>query len=258
MKKLKNIVQGSLMSLIIIIELIAVLMLNLSFVPSALIFLPAAIMPACVLSNNIMQNQIEKNLFRVTKKGKIQQNSFGDPIHFFKTLKEKDKQKVFIKEVANMFNQLEQYTDKGQLITYNTKSQPLTKYCLSQLADDGYITNFTFKKVKKSSLFFEKLTLGNLNGLFKKYNKYLMTFNVTGKKLDDNYIELLNNSIKKRINSSSTSTEENIEDTVPKTKQEMVKDTHISREKEIRELKTLRESLVDDSEQITSENKHKL
>lgn len=241
MKKLKNFIEGIAMLSILGIEAIGVVMLNLSLVPTLLLYISIALIPASRFSNNVRQNKIGVNLFRVTESGRIHQNTLGHAIHFFKTFKNKDKIKVFVNETSDMFNQLEQFDNKGNLITYKTKSQPLTKYFLEKLEKDGYITNFKSIDAGRSFLFFEKILFGNIKGLFKRYDKYKMSFNITGKKLDNNYIEYMNSFIKylNKITNSSTKKERKNE-----LKKEMKVEKKKSRKEQIRELNALKESLL--------------
>lgn len=245
MKKIKNFIEGTLMLSILGIEAIGVVMLNLSLVPTLLIYFPLGLIPASRLDNIIRQNKIGVNLFRVTKSGKIHQNTFGHPIHFFKTLKEKDRIKVFVKETSDMFNQLEQFDNKGNLITYKTKSQPLTKKLLKKIEKDGYITNFKYIKAGRSSLFFEKILFGNIKGLFKRYMKYKMSFNITGKKMDENYIKYIDsyiNDLNKQANSSNKEEKELKKKRKIENKNEKIK----SRREQIRELNALKDSLLNE------------
>ncbi len=161
-------------------------------IPFALSMIPVFTISTAKLIDDISNNDIKNSIFSVSKKGKISQNVLAKPTKLFKLFKKKDKNKAFLEEAANMFTQLRQKDKNGKIINYNTVSHAKTLFLLKKLKNNGYIENLNYEKKKKSSLFLEKLLIGNTNNLFnkRKIQMYSISFNITDK--ERRYDELIN------------------------------------------------------------------
>ena len=158
-------------------------------VPLLITMIPVLTVSIAKVVDDVTGNEIDNSIFSVTKKGKIVQNSTSKPFRFFKLLKSKDKNEAFTNEAINMFTQLKQKDDKGNIINYSTVSHAKTIHLLKGLKSNGYIDNLEYEKKYKSKLILEKLLFGNTKKLFKskKTQMYDISFNLTDKerKYDD-------------------------------------------------------------------------
>ena len=73
-------------------------------------------------------------------------------------------------------------------MTFNTKSQNITRNVLQDAEKAGLIENFTYEKIGKKRFVTEKIMMGNFKNLFRKNFEDEMNFNITDKKVSDEQV----------------------------------------------------------------------
>ena len=143
--------------------------------------------------DGFMKQDLKKSVFKVNNDNKLVENPFkiGKSISL---MTKKDKVRNFLNESINAFKQLK-VEENNNKITYKMETHGFVKKRLEELQQLGYLENVESKvqdNGKEKSFFLENLGMGNFKNLFKKKKKYDITFNLTGKSFDNNYIELSN------------------------------------------------------------------
>lgn len=251
MKKIKNIIEGIIMGTLLLTSFSILLFMGVGALIIPIYQIPIAIISAgtLVVSGSRLQSAITGNvtsrtIFSVTRKGTISQNSYSHPLLILKLLLTKNKQDSFKNECFKMFKQLNKCNSKGEIIEYKTESHGKTYKYLKRLQEDGYITNLHHEEIGKKSFLKESILFGNTNVSKNKNKCYRLSFNLTDKKIDKEYIK--NFSEKENVTTTSNNNQKN--NTL---KQQKINQNNngLSRQQQIEELINLRNTL-NDSENI--------
>ena len=177
--------------------------------PLTVIGVPALIISLGMTYDGLMKKDLKHNIFKVSRKNnELIENPFRID-RFLKCLFGRNKFKNFLNESMDCFKQLDVYENE-QKVKYTMKSHGFTKKRLEELEKMGYIENLESKIMyngKKKSFFLENLAMGNFKKLFKKKEKFEMSFNLTGKSF---YNEEINNYVDYVINKHSAKPLENM------------------------------------------------
>ncbi len=178
---MKDVLKGTLHT----VELFALAVAGIAIgnIPLGVALVAVATIPASKLMDDVRGNDAKNSIFSVTRSGHIHQNTLAKPLKVVSLLSSKNKQEKFTEEALNMFTEIKEKDKNGQKKKYNTRSQILTLSLLKRLQRHGYIENLEYEKDGESSLFVEKLLMGNFKDLFKgkKYPMFQISFNLTDK-----------------------------------------------------------------------------
>lgn len=231
----------------------AISMALITMPPLTIIGIPTLIAGLGMSYDGLMKKDLKHNIFKVSRKNN---ELIENPLRidrFIKCILGKNKVKNFLSESMDCFNQLDVY-ENNKKVRYTMKSHGFTKKRLEELQSLGYIEKLESKvqsNGKKKSFFFENLAMGNFKNLFKKKEKFDISFELTGKSFKNEeinkYIDYVVNKHNKPVEKNNKPVENK---KVFQTQQEdKSSNMEIDTRTKIVELKKIREELINSREE---------
>ena len=230
----------------------AVSMALIAMPPLTIVGIPTLIAGLGMSYDGLMKKDLKHNIFKVSRKNnELIENPFRID-RFIKCALGKNKVKNFLSESMDCFNQLDVY-ENNEKVRYTMKSHGFTKKRLEELQSLGYIEKLESKVMdngKKKSFFIENLAMGNFKNLFKKKEKFNMSFELTGKSFKNEeinkYIDYVVNKHNKPVENIKPVESKKV---VQVSQEDKYNDREIDTRTKIVELKKIREELINSREE---------